>query len=239
MSEPKLLIAEDDPQIREALERIFTFEGYRVQTANDGAQALSEIDSFNPDVVILDVMMPFVDGLTVCQRIRSRGDRRPILMLTARQELSDRVAGLDAGADDYVSKPFETEELLARIRALVRRVTPSEAAVLTAGPIQIDLGAHRVLVSPNSTSTGPFLADQAVEVDVTKTEFAILELLMRNLDIVMERSTMYDRIWGYDFDGASRALDVHLGYLRRKLEATGAMRTIHTVRGIGFVLRTK
>ncbi len=220
----RLLLAEDDIEIRQALERILTYEGYEVVTANDGAAALEAVLEHDPDAIILDVMMPFVDGLDVCRKLRRRGDRTPVLMLTARDDLEDRVAGLDAGADDYVTKPFELDEVLARVRALVRRASPDAGDVLTVGPFTLDVPRHRV--------SGPSGA-----VDLTRTEFAILELLMRNEGIVLERSVMYDRIWGYDFGDSSRALDVHVGYLRRKLEADGTPRVIQTVRGLGFVLR--
>lgn len=221
----RLLVAEDDAEIRKALERILTYEGYDVIAVADGAAALAEIDGQDPDAVLLDVGMPFVDGLSVCRRMRERGDRTPVLMLTARQELADRVAGLDAGADDYVAKPFELEELLARVRALLRRVGDQVGEIFEIGPITLDV--------PRRLVTGP-----SGPVDLTRTEFAILELLMRNADIVLERSVMYDRIWGYDFGGSSRSLDVHVGYLRRKLEADGTPRVIDTVRGVGFVFRT-
>lgn len=220
-----LLIAEDDAEIRRALERILGYEGYRVVVANDGAAALEAIVEHEPDAIVLDVMMPFVDGLSVCRRLRERGDRTPVLMLTARHDVNDRVAGLDAGADDYVTKPFELEELLARIRALLRRVDDEQTAdVLTVGPFTLDV--------PRRLVTGP-----SGEIDLTRTEFSILELLMRNDGIVLERSVMYERIWGYDFGDSSRSLDVHIGYLRRKLEADGTDRMIETVRGLGFVMR--
>lgn len=220
----RLLLAEDDVEIRQALDRILTYEGYEVITVNDGAAALEAVLEHDPDGIILDVMMPFVDGLAVCRKLRDRGDRTPVLMLTARDELADRVAGLDAGADDYVTKPFELDEVLARVRALVRRAAPEATDVLTAGPYRLDVPRHQV--------TGP-----SGPIDLTRTEFAIFELLMRNEGIVLERSVMYDRIWGYDFGDSSRALDVHVGYLRRKLEADGSARVIQTVRGLGFVLR--
>ncbi len=221
----KLLIAEDDAEIRKALERILAYEGYEVVVANDGAAALEAIVEHDPDAVVLDVMMPFVDGLSVCRRLRERGDRRPVLMLTARHDVNDRVAGLDAGADDYVTKPFELEELLARVRALLRRVDDERPGdVLEIGPFTLDV--------PRRLVTGP-----SGEIDLTRTEFSILELLMRNDGIVLERSVMYERIWGYDFGDSSRSLDVHVGYLRRKLEADGTPRVIETVRGLGFVMR--
>ncbi|MEM7095923.1 MAG: response regulator transcription factor [Actinomycetota bacterium] len=220
----KILIAEDDGEIRTALERILRYEGYEPISVNDGAAALEGITEHQPDAIILDVMMPFVDGLTVCRRLRERNDRTPVLMLTARHEISDRVAGLDAGADDYLPKPFDLEELLARIRALLRRVRNDASEILTAGPLVLDPRRHEVT-----------LEGQLIE--LTRTEFQILHLLMLNQGIVLERGVMYERIWGYDFDGSSRSLDVHIGYLRRKLESTGADRMIETVRGVGFVLR--
>ena len=222
----RLLVAEDDPEIRQALDRILTYEGYDVITVNDGAAALEAAREHEPAAILLDVMMPFVDGLGVCRRLRESGDRTPVLMLTARGDVSDRVAGLDAGADDYVAKPFELEELLARVRALVRRAADDVGDVLTVGPFTLDVPRHQV-TGPN----GP--------IELTRTEFAILELLMRNVEIVLERSVMYDRIWGYDFGDSSRSLDVHIGYLRRKLEADGTPRLIETVRGVGFVLRAE
>ncbi|MGI9623917.1 MAG: response regulator transcription factor [Acidimicrobiales bacterium] len=221
---PEILIAEDDAEIRKALERILGYEGYSTTSVADGAAALEAIAEQHPDVVVLDVMMPFVDGLTVCRRLREHGDRTPILMLTARHELSDRVAGLDAGADDYLPKPFELEELLARLRALLRRVSDPDEDVLSAGPLRLDVRRRQVKAHD-------------IEVELTRTEFSILELLMRNSGIVLERSTIYDRVWGYDFGDSSRSLDVHVGYLRRKLESTGTPRVIETVRGVGFVLR--
>ncbi|MCP5027406.1 MAG: response regulator transcription factor [Actinomycetia bacterium] len=221
---PSALIAEDDREIREALERILRSEGYATFTANDGAAALEAVTEHAPDVIVLDVMMPFVDGLAVCRHLREKGNQTPILMLTARHELRDRVEGLDAGADDYLAKPFELEELLARLRALLRRAVDSDDVILTTGPISLDV--RRRLVQANG-----------LEVELTRTEFSLLELLMRNEDIVLERSTIYDRVWGYDFGTASRSLDVHIGYLRRKLEAMDLPRMIETVRGVGFVIR--
>lgn len=223
--QPQILIAEDDTEIRIALERILGYEGYATRSVADGAAALEAVKDHRPDVIVLDVMMPFVDGLTVCRRLRQHGDRTPVLMLTARHELSDRVEGLDAGADDYVAKPFELEELLARLRALLRRVVGPDDDVLQVGPLRLDVPRRQVMVDGNG-------------VELTRTEFSILELLMRNDGIVLERSTIYDRVWGYDFGDSSRSLDVHVGYLRRKLEADGTPRLIETVRGVGFVLRS-
>lgn len=220
----RILVAEDDAEIRQALQRILSYEGYEVVTADDGAAALEAVKEHQPTAILLDVMMPFVDGLAVCRKLRERGDRTPVLMLTARHEVTDRVAGLDAGADDYLTKPFDLDELLARVRALLRRADDSGGEQLQTGPFSLDV--------PRRLVSGP-----SGEIDLTRTEFAILELLMRNEGIVLERSVMYDRIWGYDFGDSSRSLDVHVGYLRRKLEADGTPRIIETVRGIGFVLR--
>ena len=222
----RLLVAEDDTEIRQALERILTYEGYEVIAVADGAAALEAIREHEPEAILLDVMMPFVDGLGVCRKLRERGDRTPVLMLTARHEVADRVEGLDAGADDYVTKPFELDELLARVRARRRRADGEVGEILTAGSFTLDVPRRQV--------TGP-----SGEIELTRTEFAILELLMRNRGIVLERSVMYDRIWGYDFGDSSRSLDVHVGYLRRKLESDGTPRIIETVRGVGFVLRTE
>jgi two-component system response regulator MprA len=220
-----ILIAEDDKQIREALDRILRFEGYQTVPVNDGAAALEAFVEHEPDAAILDVNMPFVDGLSVTRKLRDRGDRTPILILTARQATADRVEGLDAGADDYLPKPFELDELLARMRALLRRggtgtVTPA----LGVADLTVDTSKRQVT-----------RGDRPIE--LTKTEFDILELLVRNADIVLSRSQIYEEIWGYDFESSSKSLDVHVGYLRRKLEDGGEPRVLHTVRGIGYVVR--
>lgn len=221
-----ILIAEDDRAAREALERALRFEGYAVLAARDGGEALEFLTSETPDVVLLDVMMPSIDGLTVCRRLRDRGMDLPVLMLTARHEISDRVAGLDAGADDYLVKPYALDELLARVRALLRRtsVTGSENQNYVLDDLRMDTSARRVT-----------RGDRVV--DLTKTEFDLLELLLHNADIVLTRDLIYERIWGYDFETGSKSLDVYIGYLRRKLEADGASRVIHTVRGVGYVAR--
>ncbi|MEM9037817.1 MAG: response regulator transcription factor [Actinomycetota bacterium] len=221
-----VLVVEDDAEIRTALERILRYESYEVISAVDGAEGLEKLTDASIDCVVLDLMLPYVDGLTVCRRMRARGDRTPVLMLTARGDVRDRVEGLDAGADDYLPKPFDLDELLARIRALLRRTSELGEDVLVSGSIRLD-PLRREVAADNEP------------VQLTRTEFEILHLLMRNEGIVLERSVMYERIWGYDFEGASRSLDVHVGYLRRKLEATGLPRSIETVRGIGFVLRPK
>jgi two-component system, OmpR family, response regulator MprA len=220
-----ILVAEDDKQIREALDRILRFEGYRTICVNDGAAALEAVSEQQPDAAILDVMMPFVDGMSVVRRLRDKGDRTPVLMLTARQTTADRVEGLDAGADDYLPKPFDLDELLARVRALLRR---GESSIVASAMAVDDL----LLDSAKRTVTR---GDRVV--DLTKTEFDILELLMRNVDIVMSRSHLYEDIWGYDFESSSKSLDVHVGYLRRKLEEGGESRLVHTVRGVGYVIR--
>ena len=223
----RILLADDDRAIREALTRALTLEGYEVVQASDGAQALSLIESSKPDVAVLDVMMPNVDGLMVCRLLRSERNRIPVLMLTARTETPDRVAGLDAGADDYLAKPFDLDELLARLRALLRRARPDDEVVV--GPLLIaDL---RI----DSTARRVWRADR--EVELSKTEFDLLELLVRNQGIVLDHSTIYDRIWGYDFGPDSKNLAVYISYLRRKLELEGESKFIHTVRGVGYTVR--
>lgn len=220
----RILVVEDDGAVRRAVERALSFEGYDVLTARDGAEALARVLNERVDAIVLDVMMPIVDGLEACRRIRARGDTTPILILTARTEISDRVAGLDAGADDYLVKPFALEELLARIRALLRRSMESVAEVMKVGDLAMDTGAREVRRGDTV-------------IDLTKTEFDLLELLMSNAGIVIDRDTIYDRIWGYDFATSSNSLDVYIGYLRRKTEAGGASRLIKTVRGVGYVIR--
>ena len=224
MSDATILVAEDDRQVREALERILKFEGYGVVTVNDGAAALEAIDTHTPDVIVLDVMMPLVDGLDVCRRLRARGDRTPVLMLTARDEVRDRVAGLDAGADDYLPKPFALDELLARLRALLRRTEVTGDGPLRFEDLELDVAGR--------------LARRGERViQLTRTEFQILEMLLRNAGTVLDRMSMYTEIWGYDGETSSKALDVHTRYVRRKLEEGGEARLIHTVHGVGYVLR--
>ncbi len=219
-----VLVAEDDRHVREALQRILRFEGYRVVSVNDGAAALEAIDEHTPQAIVLDVMMPLVDGLSVCRRLRARGDRTPVLMLTARDEVHDRVAGLDAGADDYLPKPFALDELLARLRALLRRADMDDAGVLAFDDLELDDERHEVR-----------RGDRVIE--LTRTEFQVLRLLMQHPGTVLDRSTMYTEIWGYDGETSSKALDVHTRYVRRKLEDAGETRLIHTVHGVGYVLR--
>lgn len=235
-----MLLAEDDRAIRHALERALTLEGYEVTAVADGVEALAQAHTNPPDVLVLDVMMPGIDGLQVCRVLRAEGDRTPILMLTALVETADRIAGLDAGADDYVVKPFDVEEVFARLRALLRRTSPAPAAAgppegpvretaqggrqLEAAGLRVDLQARRAWRGRR-------------ELELTRTEFELLELLVRNAGIVLDHSTIYDRIWGYDFGPGSKNLAVYVGYLRRKLDEPGAPQLIHTVRGVGYVLR--
>jgi two-component system response regulator MprA len=224
-----VLVADDDRAIRESLARALDLEGYEVTTVPDGVEALTHARREAFDALVLDVMMPGVDGLGVCRVLRGEGDRTPVLMLTARVETPDRVAGLDAGADDYLPKPFDLDELLARLRALLRRASylPEEngdAARLVVGPLVVDPAARRA-----------WWAEE--ELTLSKTEFDLLELLVRNEGIVLDHATVYDRIWGYDFGADSKNLAVYIGYLRRKLVAAGAPPLIHTVRGVGYTLR--
>jgi two-component system, OmpR family, response regulator MprA len=224
-SRPRVLVAEDDRSVRESLVLALGLEGYDVEAVGDGEQALEAVLAEEPDAVVLDVMMPYLDGLTVCRRLRSRGAKVPILMLTARHEVADRVSGLDAGADDYLVKPFALDELSARLRALLRRtsVTGHDDTLQVADLVLDPLGR-------TATRAGHPL-------ELTKTEFDLLELLMVNAGVVLAREVIYDRIWGYDFETSSRSLDVYVGYLRTKTEAGGASRLVHTVRGVGYVLR--
>lgn len=222
-----VLIAEDDEGVRTALSRALKFEGYDVVLAFDGAEALEAVSTAEPDVIVLDVMMPHIDGLTACRRMRSKGIETPILMLTARQEVSDRVAGLDAGADDYLPKPYALEELLARLRALLRRTDHVEG-----DPDELSYDDLTMNLSTRVVKRGERV------LDLTKTEFDLLELLLSNAEIVLTRDVIYDRIWGYDFETSSNSLDVYIGYLRRKTEEDNSARLIHTVRGVGYVLRS-
>jgi len=221
-------LAEDDRSVRESLERALRFEGYEVHAAADGSLALEALTTVEPDAVILDVMMPGIDGLTVCRRLRENGYTLPVLMLTARHEISDRVAGLDAGADDYLIKPYALEELLARLRALLRRtsVAGADDQTYALGDLTLDVAGRRATRGSR-------------EIDLTKTEFDLLELLLHNVGIVLTRDVIYDRIWGYNFETGSKSLDVYIGYLRRKLELDDEPRLIHTVRGVGYVARTE
>ncbi|MCS7478210.1 response regulator transcription factor [Umezawaea endophytica] len=217
-----VLLADDDRAIRESLVRAMELEGYRVIPVPNGVQALNEVRRSGVDAAVVDVMMPGVDGLDVCRLLRADGYRTPILLLTARSETSERVEGLDAGADDYLVKPFELDELMARLRALLRRVEPPDGnRVLQVSDLRIDPAARRV-----------WRGGTAVE--LSKTEFDLLELLVRNAGIVLDHATIYDRIWGYDFGVESKNLAVYVGYLRRKV---GMPSLIHTVRGVGYTVR--
>jgi two-component system response regulator MprA len=221
----RVLVVDDDRAVREALRRALTLASYDVQLAEDGEAALEQIVQALPDAVVLDVGLPGIDGLEVCRRVRRLGNRVPILMLTARDAVADRIDGLDVGADDYMVKPFDVGELKARLRALLRRANPAlEADALSFAEVHLDPDRH-----------GAYVGEQFVE--LTRTEFQLLELLMLNPRRVLPHSTIYDRVWGYDFGPTSNALRVYIGYLRRKLEDAGARQLIHTVRGVGYALR--
>ena len=224
-SQNRILIAEDDEAVRSAIRRALEHEGYEVTVAEDGARAPEISKNMPPDLYLLDVMMPKVDGLSVCRTLRHRGDTTPIIVVTARHLVSDRVAGLDAGADDYLVKPFALDELLARVRALLRRGTiGASGGILEVAGIRLDQGAREV-------------SRNGVSVQLTKTEFDLLELLMHNTGIVLTRETIYDLIWDYRFETNSKSLDVYIGYLRRKITVDDMPDPIHTVRGVGYCLR--
>ncbi|HEX7306315.1 MULTISPECIES: response regulator transcription factor [unclassified Lentzea] len=226
----RILVVDDDRAVRESLRRSLQFNGYQVETAGDGMQALESVTAARPDAMVLDVMMPRLDGLEVCRRLRSTGDDLPILVLTARDAVSDRVSGLDAGADDYLPKPFALEELLARLRALLRRAAHDDAAatqsaaVLKFADLELDPSTRDVRRGDRPIS-------------LTRTEFALLELLLAHPRQVLTRSRILEDVWGYDFPTSGNALEVYVGYLRRKTESEGEPRLIHTVRGVGYVLR--
>jgi two-component system response regulator MprA len=221
----RVLVVDDEPAVRQALDRALRFEGYETEMADDGTTALVALAERPADAVVLDVAMPRMDGLEVCRRIRAAGDGTPILILTARTAVSDRVAGLDAGADDYLVKPFALEELLARLRALLRR----------SAPLQDDEVLRFSDLSLNPATREVWRGDRRIE--LTRTEFLLLELLLRNARQVLPREVIFDRVWGYDFGANSNSLEVYIGYLRRKTEAGGKPRLIHTVRGVGYALR--
>ncbi|MBV9212822.1 MAG: response regulator transcription factor [Actinobacteria bacterium] len=221
----RILVVDDERRLRDVLRRSLTLEGYDVRLAGDGYEGLAEISGGVPDAVVLDIGLPRLDGLEVCRRLRSDGNRVPVLMLTARDAVSDRIEGLDAGADDYLVKPFDVDELKARIRALVRRASGEhDPAGLAFAELRLDPDRHGVWV------------DEEL-VELTRTEYQLLELLMLNPRRVLPHSVIYERVWGYDFGAASNALRVYIGYLRRKLEGAGARPLIHTVRGVGYALR--
>jgi two-component system response regulator MprA len=224
---PKILVVDDEPAVRQALSRAFALEHYTVAVASDGGEALEALAGERFDAVVLDVMMPGVSGVEVCRRLRASGDRSPVLMLTARDGIDDRVAGLDAGADDYLVKPFALRELMARMRALLRRREGDEAdsaPALAFEDLTLDSVAHEVERGER-------------RLELTRTEFALLELFMRHPRQVLSRSTIFEHVWGYDFGAASNTLGVYMGYLRRKTEEGGEPRLLHTVRGVGYILR--
>ena len=224
---PKVLVVDDDRAVRESLRRSLEFNGYAVACAADGAEAIAALPQLAPDVVVMDVMMPRLDGLEATRALRIAGNRVPVLVLTARDAVGDRVEGLDAGADDYLTKPFALAELLARLRALLRRVTPEETdepEVLEFSDLTMDLGSREVTRGDRS-------------MELTRTEFTLLEMFLRRPRRVLERSFILDEVWGYDFPTTANSLEVYVGYLRRKTEAEGESRLIHTVRGVGYVLK--
>jgi two-component system response regulator MprA len=222
-----ILVVDDDQAVRDSLRRALALQGYEVELAGDGEEALFKLRT-NPhatDLLVVDVLMPRLDGLELTRRLRSDGSELPILMLTARDQIADRVEGLEAGADDYLVKPFALEELVARVRALLRRLGPDDtAAKLTFADLELDTGTREVRRGDDALT-------------LTRTEFALLELFMRNPRQVLTRSVIFDRVWGYDFGYGSNSLDVYISYLRKKTEAGGKPRLIHTVRGVGYALR--
>ena len=221
----RVLVVDDEPALRSAVQRALALERYDVALAEDGREALDRIAAEELDAVVLDIAMPHLDGLEVCRRMRQAGDRTPVLMLTARDEVGDKVAGLEAGADDYLAKPFALEELLARLRALLRRSGwADQREVLRFDDLELDPHAHEV-------RRGGRL------VELTRTEYLLLELFMHHPRQVLTRSQIFERVWGYDFGSTSNALGVYVGYLRRKLEDGSSPRLLHTVRGVGYVLR--
>ena len=221
----RVLVVEDDPAVRGALERALNLEGYEFDLAPDASAARDAMRRQEPDLIVLDIGLPDEDGLTFCRSLRAAGDKTPVLILTARAGVADRVDGLDAGADDYLVKPFALEELFARMRALVRRAAPEKADdTLRFENLSLDPRTYEVRRGDR-------------EMELTRTEFALLELFLRNPRIVLTRDVIFDRVWGYDFGPTSNSLDVYIGYLRRKTEAGGEPRLIHTVRGVGYVLR--
>ena len=227
----KILVVDDEQAVRESLRRSLRFNGYEVLTANDGLEAVETVRAENPELLILDVMMPNMDGLEVCRTLRSEGWDRPILVLTARDGVSDRVAGLDAGADDYLPKPFALEELLARVRSLVRRA--SADSIAAEAPVESRLSFEDLELDADTRE----VSRGGRAISLTRTEFALLQLLMENPRKVLSRSKILEEVWGYDFPTSGNALEVYIGYLRKKTEGESDARLIHTVRGVGYVLR--
>jgi two-component system response regulator MprA len=223
---PRILVVDDEPAVQSALSRALALERYEVALADDGREALERLGSATYEAVILDIAMPYVDGLEVCRRLREGGDRTPVLMLTAREEVDDRVAGLDAGADDYLVKPFALRELLARVRALLRRASEEDEqeGTLTFEDLRLDLLAHEA-----------WRGERVLQ--LTRTEFLLLEMFLRHPRQVLTRSAIFEHVWGYDFGATSNSLGVYMGYLRRKTESGEEPRLLHTVRGVGYVLR--
>jgi two-component system response regulator MprA len=225
MDRMRILVVDDEPAVRESLRRALQLEGYDVDLAGDGEEALTRLRGNSVDALLLDVSMPRLDGLETCRRLRGEGNSVPVLMLTARDEVSDRVAGLDAGADDYVVKPFALEELLARLRALLRRTAPADDSdVLRFADLELEPSTREVRRDGDP-------------IELTRTEFSLLELFLRNPRQVLTRSIIFERVWGYDFGFGSNSLDVYIGYLRRKTEQGGKPRLIQTIRGVGYALR--
>jgi two-component system response regulator MprA len=221
----RILVVDDERAVRESLRRALELEGYEIELAEEGRQALEMLESDRqPDAVVLDVLMPGMDGLEVCRTIRRAGNHVPVLMLTARTQVEDRVEGLDAGADDYLTKPFALEELLARLRALLRRTADGSGEVLRFAGLELDPGTREV-------------RRDGEPIELTRTEFSLLELFLLNPRQVLTRSVIFERVWGYDFGYGSNSLDVYIGYLRRKTEAGGKPRLIQTIRGVGYALR--
>lgn len=228
----RILVVDDDPAVREALRRSLAFEGYGAEVAIDGHEALAKAESYRPDLLVLDIQMPGMDGLTAARRLRAAGSTTPILMLTARDTVGDRVTGLDAGADDYLVKPFELDELFARIRALLRRSAYAAAQEAADADEVLSFADLRMNLATREVSRG----ERPVE--LTRTEFTLLEMFLAHPRQVLTREQILKAVWGFDFEPSSNSLDVYVMYLRRKTEAGGEPRLVHTVRGVGYVLRT-